>query len=72
MFQNTTAMWPKELQRHPCGIPLELSDTALEHPSVQTLVGSGDTDLLQVAEQYIRVSTWLCPAFSPTPNVMTS
>ena len=54
MFHNATAMWHKELQRHDCGIPAELSETTLEHPSVQTLVGSKDADLLQVAEQIYK------------------
>ena len=51
MFRNATTMWHKELQRCPCGIPLEPLEIALENSSVQTLVGSKDTNLLQVAEQ---------------------
>ena len=47
-------MWCKELQRCPCGIPLEPSETALEHPSVQSLVGSRDANLLQAAEQIYK------------------
>ena len=50
MFQNVTILWHKELQRCPCGIPLELSETVSEHPSLQTLVGSSDADPLWVAE----------------------
>ena len=55
----------------PCGIkyqrcshrlPLELSEAALEHPSMQILVGSRDTDLLEVAKhickgEYVVVSS---------------
>ena len=62
MFHNATAMWHKELHRHPCRIPLELSETALEHPSVQTLVGSGDVDLLQVAEQMYKGEYMVVPS----------
>ena len=41
----------KELQRCPWGIPLEPSETNLEYLSMWTLVGSKDSDLLQIAEQ---------------------
>ena len=34
--------------------PLEPSETAIEHPNVHTLVGPGDADLLQVAEQIYK------------------
>ena len=44
----------KELQRHPCGIPLEPSETALEYHSVWTLVGSEDSNLLQITEQIYK------------------
>ena len=66
MFHNAT-MRHKELQRNPCGIPLELSETTLEHSSVWTLVGSEDSDLLQITEQiykcgYIVVSSIFSPS----------
>ena len=44
----------KECQRHSHGLPLEPSEVALEHPSMQTLVGIRDADLLQVAEQIYK------------------
>ena len=52
MFHNTATMWHKELQRWPCQIPLALepSETAVENPSMWTLVGSRDAELLLVAE----------------------
>ena len=34
--------------------PLEPSEAALQHPSMQTLVGSRDGDLLQVAEEIYK------------------
>ena len=50
MFHNAITMWHKEHQRSSHGLPLEPSEAAMEHLNVQTLVGSRDTNLLQVAE----------------------
>ena len=72
MFCNAAAVWHKELQRCPCGIPLEPSETALEHPSVQTMVGFRDADVLQVAEQIYKGKYVVAPVCSPMPNVTTS
>ena len=54
MFQNATTMQCKEHQRCSCGLSLEPPETATEHPSVQTLVGSRDSDLLWVREQIYK------------------
>ena len=62
MFHNAATMWHRELQRHPCGIPLEPSETTLEHPSVQTLVGSRDANLLQVVEQTYKGEYMVMPS----------
>ena len=62
MFHNATTIWHKELQRYPCGIPLEPSETALEDPSVWTLVGSEDSDLLQIAEQIYKGGYIVAPS----------
>ena len=51
IFHNAAAMWHKEHQKCSHGLPLEPTETALEHPSLQTLVESWDSDLLWVTEQ---------------------
>ena len=62
MFHNAAAMWCKEPQRCPCGNPLELLETALEDPSVWTLVRSGNANLLQVAEQIYKGKYVVAPS----------
>ena len=62
MFHNATAMWHKEHQRCSHGLPLEPSEAPLEHPSMQTLVGSRDTDLLQDAEQIYKGEYMVAPS----------
>ena len=62
MFHNSTTRRCKKLQRCPCGIPLEPSETALEHPSVWTLVGSEDSDLLQIAKQIYKGEYIVAPS----------
>ena len=61
-FHNAATMWCKEHQRCSHRLPLEPSEAALEHPSVQTLVGSRDTDLLQVAEQIYKGEYMVVPS----------
>ena len=62
VFQNAVTMWCKELQRCPCRILLEPSETALEHPSVWTLVGSKDANLLKVTEQIYKDGYVVAPS----------
>ena len=54
MFHNTAAMWHKKHQRQSQGLLLEPTEAALEHPSVQTLVGSRDSNLWWVIEQIYK------------------
>ena len=54
-------MWHTEHQRHSHGL-LEPSEAALEHPRMQTLVGSRDTDLLQVAEWIYKGEYVMAPS----------
>ena len=51
MFHNAAAMWHKEHQRCSWGLPLEPTEAAPEHPSVWTLLGSWNSDLLRVTKQ---------------------
>ena len=62
MFHNATTMWHKELQRHPCRFPLEPSETTWEHPSMWTLIGSKDANLLQVTEQIYKDGYVVAPS----------
>ena len=68
MFHNATTMWPKVHQRCYHRFPLwEPSVTAIEHPSMQTLVGSRNADFLQVAEQIYKGEYMVAPSmFSHT------
>ena len=54
MFHNAADMQHKEHQRYSQGFPLEPPETALEHPSIWTLIGSSNSDLLWVAEQIYK------------------
>ena len=62
MFHNTAAMQCKEHQRCTWGLPLEPTETASEHPSVWTLIGSWNTNLLQVMEQIYKGEYVLAPS----------
>ena len=62
MFCNTAAMQHKEHQRHSQGFLLEPTKTAPEHPSVQTLIESWDTNLLQVMEQIYKDKYMVAPS----------
>ena len=62
MGHNTAAMWCKEHQRCSQGLPLEPTETAPEHPSVQTLIGSHDSELLQVMEQIYKGEYAVAPS----------
>ena len=61
MFHNAAAMQHKEHQRCSQGLPLEPTKTALEHPSVWTLVGSRDSNPLQVVEQIYEGKYMVAP-----------
>ena len=62
MFHNAAAMQHKRHQRHSHRLPLEPSEAVLEHPSMQTLVGSRDTDLLQVTEWIYKDEYMVAPS----------
>ena len=55
-------MQHKKLQRHSHGLPLEPSEVALEHLNMWSLVGSRDTDLLQVAEWIYKGKYMVVPS----------
>ena len=62
MFHNAAAMWHKKHQRHTWGLPLEPTETAPEHPSVWTLIGSQDSNLLWVMDQIYKGEYALAPS----------
>ena len=51
---NTATMQRKEHQRYSGGSQLETTDMAPKHPSMQTLLGSPDSAILEIAEQVYR------------------
>ena len=51
MLHNGVTIWKEECQRHSRGLQSEMAESVPEHPSVQTLLGSCDTEILKVAEQ---------------------
>ena len=62
MFHNAATMQHKEHQRCWLGLSLELTEAAPEHPSMWTLVGSKDSDLLQIAEQIYKGEYMVVPS----------
>ena len=62
MFLNKAAMWHKQIQRYPCRIPLEPSETPMKQPNMQTLAGSMDANLLQVAEWIYKAEYMVAPS----------
>ena len=69
MFHNAAIMWCKRCSHR---LPLEPSETALEHPSMQTLVGSRMPTSSKSQNRYLRASMWWHPACSPMHNTITS
>ena len=61
MFHNAAAMQHREHQSCTWGLPLEPTETATQHPSVQTVVGSRDSNLLQVIEQIYKGKYMVAP-----------
>ena len=63
MLHNTASMWRKEHQRHSQALQAT-KVLAPEHPSMRTLLGSPDAEILKVAEQPTDVSLQWHPAYS--------
>ena len=68
MFHNAAAMQHKEHQRCSWRVPPEPTETALEHPSVWTLIGSRDSDLLWVTEQIYKGEYMVAPSMFTHPQ----
>ena len=63
LLHNVASMKKKECQRHPQRSQAEAAkETAPEHPSMQTLIGSTDEAILQVAEQVYQGEQTLDPS----------
>ena len=54
-------MWHKEHQRHSQGPPKETAETAPKHSSVD-LIGSQDSEILQVVEHIYRGKYTVAPS----------
>ena len=65
MLHNTANMWRKEHWRCSWGSQLEMAELAPEHPSVQTLLGTPDEEILKVAEQVYRREHAVVPSVLP-------
>ena len=69
-FHNATAMWRREQQQHTQRCPHQqqtamANGMALEHPSVRTLLGSTDPEILNFVEQVYRGQCKVAPSILP-------
>ena len=62
MFHNVVTMQHTEHLRFSRGPLSETEEIAPEHPSVQALVGSQDSDILKVVEQIYRIEDQVAPS----------
>ena len=65
LLHNVTAMHKTKHWRHSQGSKPETAESAPKHPSVQTLLGSPDKEILEVAEQVYRGELALAPTVLP-------
>ena len=65
MLHNLAAMQNKECQRCSQGSESETAESAPEHPSMWTLLGSPDAEILKVAEQVYRGEHAVVPSVLP-------
>ena len=65
LLHNMANMRRIEYQRHFQGSELEAAKLASEHPSVQTLLGSPNAEILKVAEWVYRGELAIVPSVLP-------
>ena len=64
ILHNAVSMWRREHQRHSQVLqPTEVMSP--EHPSIRTLLGSPDAEILKVAEQVYRGESAVVPSILP-------
>ena len=65
LLHNVAAMEKKEHPRHSQGPEPETAELAPEHPSMWTLLGSPDKEILEVVEQVYRGELAVVPCVLP-------
>ena len=70
LLHNTASMRRKEHQRHSQALWAEMTEAMVpEHPSIRTLLGATDVEILKIAEQAYWGSVWWLPVCSPADNM---